>query len=334
MKYPFTKPFVIAEIGSVHDGKFALAKKLIKLAADVGADAVKFQTHISAAETLRNAPMPPYFKGEPRYEYFERTGFTLEQWKKLKAHARKYKLVFLSSPFSEAAVDLLEQVGMPAYKIPSGEVTNTPLLVKIAKLKKPVLLSSGMSDWKELDQAVNTIKKFHSRIVVLQCTSAYPTNYKAVGLNVMQEMAKRYKVAVGLSDHTMTNYSAFAAVARGAVVIEKHLTISRDMYGSDAPNSLLPDEFRDLTAGVAAIGTMNTHPTKKVITPAFRQMKRIFEKSIVAARDLPKGHRLTRSDIDFKKPGSGIRADQYKNVVGKKLKKQIRKDNLFTKNHI
>src|SRR5687767_52685 len=161
---------IIAEVGSVHDGSFGNALQLIDAAAACGVDAVKFQTHISEAETLRNAPMPPYFKGEPRFEYFQRTAFSLEQWRALRDRCAESNVLFLSSPFSEEAVDLLEAVGMEQYKIPSGEVTNLPLLAKIARLGKPILLSSGMSSWEELDRAVEVARSGSASVTVLQCT--------------------------------------------------------------------------------------------------------------------------------------------------------------------
>ena len=228
---------IIAEVGSVHDGSFGNAMKLVDTAADCGADVVKFQTHIPFAETLRDAPMPHYFKGEPRFEYFERTGFATGQWKRLAAHAMERGLQFLSSPFSIEAVTLLEDVGVGSYKIPSGEVTNIPMLEAIAETGKPVLLSSGMSDWRELDAAVAAIRGRHERICVMQCTSAYPCPDEKVGLNVLSEMRERWQLPVGYSDHTRDNHACFAAVALGAGVVEKHLTFSRRMYGSDAAHS-------------------------------------------------------------------------------------------------
>ena len=153
--------FIIAEVGSSHDGSFGNAQKLVELAAQCGADAVKFQTHIAAAETLREAPMPPYFKGEPRYDYFERTAFTRQQWQMLKSHCEASAIEFLSSPFSIEAVELLESIGVARYKVPSGEVTNLPLLEAIAETGKLVLLSSGMSSWSELDEAVSVIRRKH-----------------------------------------------------------------------------------------------------------------------------------------------------------------------------
>src|SRR5262249_48068314 len=158
---------IIAEVGSVHDGSFGNALKLIEVAANCGADLVKFQTHIASAETLPNAPMPHYFNGEPRYEYFERTGFSKHQWRELKTHCEAMAIEFLSSPFSVEAVELLESLGVARYKVPSGEVTNLPLLEEIAATGKPVLMSSGMSSWKELDQAVNTIVRRHQRLTLL-----------------------------------------------------------------------------------------------------------------------------------------------------------------------
>src|SRR6185436_19673796 len=165
---------VIAEVGSVHDGSLGNALKLVDVAADAGADAVKFQTHIPDAETLPDALSPSYFTAEPRYAYFKRTGFDLSQWRQIDSRCRERGIEFMSSPFSEEAVDLLEEVGLARYKIPSGEITNLPLLEKIARLGKPVLLSSGMSSWAELDAAVDTVKRFGAPLTVLQCTSEYP----------------------------------------------------------------------------------------------------------------------------------------------------------------
>jgi N,N'-diacetyllegionaminate synthase len=318
-------PSLIAEIGSVHDGSFGNALKLIEAAAACGADAVKFQTHIAAAETLRDAPMPPYFKGEPRFEYFERTGFKPAQWRALKAACEEAGVMFLSSPFSLEAVDLLEEVGVGAYKIPSGEVTNIPLLAKIARTGKPVLLSSGMSDWAELDAAVAALRP-GGPIVVLQCTSAYPCPPERVGLNVLEEMKARYGVAVGFSDHTLGYAAACAAVALGAETVEKHFTFSRLMYGSDAVNSMEPVEFRVLADTLREIRAMRAAPVDKNDLGPYREMKRIFEKSVVAARDLPAGAELAEADLAFKKPGDGLPASRWRELVGRRLARAVAAD--------
>ena len=321
----------IAEVGSVHDGSFGNALKLIELAAECGADSVKFQTHIAEAETLKDAPMPSFFKGEPRYEYFERTGFSLNQWKELKAQCNEQKIEFLSSPFSIEAVELLEQVGIKRYKVPSGEITNLPLLKVIAETRKPVLLSSGMSTWQELDDGVNTIQKVHNDITILQCTSEYPCSYDNVGLDVMLEMKERYQLRVGLSDHTLTNYSAFTAVAMGASVIEKHLTFSRNMYGSDAKHSLKPKEFCDLVTGVRAIeAIVSSKVDKDEIAKQMCEMKDVFQKSIVSIRNIPKGTIITEKMIGFKKPGTGIPVSNVESVLGMCAKKDIVIDRLIS----
>jgi N,N'-diacetyllegionaminate synthase len=322
--------FIIAEVGSVHDGSFGNALKLIESAAACGVDAVKFQTHIPEAETLLDAPMPPYFKGEPRFEYFTRTGFSLEQWKQLKAHCDRHAVTFLSSPFSEEAVDLLASLDMQGYKIPSGEVTNLPMLEKIARLGKPIYLSSGMSSWDELDHAVEVIRRHHAPLMILQCTSEYPCPYENVGLNVMQEMAERYGLPVGLSDHTLTNYASFAAVVLGASLIEKHFTFSRQMYGSDAKHSLEPDELTDLVRGIRAIETMLGSKVNKNEIDPYQGMKNIFEKSLVAEMDLPAGTILTRDLVGIKKPGTGISAARLNEFLGKTLGRNVKAGQLFS----
>lgn len=319
-----SQTLIIAEVGSVHDGSIGNARRLIDVAAECGADVVKFQTHIAAAETVRDAPMPPYFTGEPRYEYFERTAFTVEQWEELKAHCEDRSVEFLSSPFSVEAVELLEKIGVRRHKIPSGEVTNLPMLEEVAKTGKPILLSSGMSNWAELDAAVNTILRHHDRLTVLQCTSEYPCPPERVGLNVMAQMRERYKLPVGLSDHTLTNYAAYAAVVLGASVIEKHFTLSRHLYGSDAKHSLEPGDFADLVQGVRAIETMLANPVDKDDITRHKAMKATFEKSLVALVDLPAGVTITREMVGVKKPGTGIPTARLGDVIGKRTVRPVR----------
>lgn len=321
---------IIAEVGSVHDGSFGNAMRLIDVSAQCGVDAVKFQTHISSAETLRNAPMPPYFKGEPRYEYFERTGFTRSQWIELREHSHAQGLQFISSPFSEAAIDLLEEIGVDAYKVASGEVTNIPMLDKMARTGKPVILSSGMSAWAELDEAVETITKHTDRLTILQCTSAYPCAYEDVGLNVMLDMKARYGLPVGLSDHTLTPYASFAAVTLGATIIEKHLTFSRLMYGSDAKHSLEPADFTELVQGIRAINVIMGSPVDKdSLIPRMQPMKDIFEKSVVSVVDIPAGTLLTPDLLTVKKPGTGIPARELNTLIGRRTATFVPADQLL-----
>ena len=320
---------VIAEIGSVHDGSFGNALNLIEAAADCGVDAVKFQTHLAEAETLPFAPMPPFFKGEPRFEYFQRTSFCQKQWGKIQNHCQKHGVEFLSSPFCEEAVDLLESVGISRYKIPSGEVTNLPLLAKISRTGKQVILSSGMSSWMELDAAVQTIRQTHNDIIILQCTSEYPCTYEMVGLNVMEEMKNRYDLPVGFSDHTLTSYASFAAVTLGAQVIERHFTFSRKMYGSDAKHSLEPTELKKLVEGIRAIEVMRRSKVDKSDITRFQDVKAVFEKSLVALMDIPEGSVISKNMIGIKKPGTGIPACRFDKILGSTAKRFIKSDSLL-----
>lgn len=325
-----TRCLVIAEVGSVHDGSFGNATKLIETAAACGCDAVKFQTHMAATETLRDSPNPSYFKSEPRYQYFVRTAFSREQWQMLKTHSDEHKIEFMSSPFSVEAVALIEDIGVSRYKVPSGEVTNLPLLEAIAHTRKPVLLSSGMSTWEELDEAVNIILRAHGDITVLQCTSEYPCASEEVGLNVMQEMRERYRLPVGLSDHTLTPYASLAAVTLGASVIEKHLTFSRRMYGSDAAHSLEPMEFAELVRGIRTIETILSSPVDKTaMAVQLKEMKGIFEKSVVALVDIPSGQVVKQEMVGLKKPGTGIPARKLHEVIGKRAVRAISTDTII-----
>ncbi len=332
--------FIIAEVGSVHDGSFGNAGRLIDAAAEAGADAVKFQTHIPQAETVRDAPSPPYFKGEPRFEYFARTGFAPLQWGMLKERAEAAGLVFLSSPFSTEAVELLEELGVQRYKVPSGEVTNLPLLAAIAATGKPVLLSSGMSSWQEIDDAVATLRGAHGPrsdddwLTVLQCTSEYPCPYERVGLNVMKEMRQRYRCPVGLSDHTLTPFAAYAAVTLGATVIEKHFTFSRRMYGSDAAHSLEPGEFAEMVRGIRAVEAIMAGEVDKGDHSRYREMKDIFEKSVVTLATVPRGQVLTPELVGVKKPGTGIPARRYQEVLGRRAKRDLAADQVLREHDV
>lgn len=320
---------IIAEIGSVHDGSFGNALRLIDAAAAAGADTVKFQTHLAEAESLTDAPSPSYFRDESRIEYFTRTGFSPSQWKRLANRAEEQKVNFLSSPFSLEAVDLLEEVGVKAYKVPSGEVSNVPLLERLAATGKPVIVSSGVSNWAELDRAVDVLKA-DVQLSVMQCSSAYPCPAARVGLNVIAEMRERYGLPVGFSDHTLGFAAPFAAAALGAEMIEKHFTFSRLMYGSDAQHSMEPDDFKILCSGLREIWSMLAAPVNKADNSEYAAMKSIFEKSIVASRQIAEGTILERSMLAFKKPGNGIPARDYESLVGRRLRASVPPNHKFS----
>ena len=322
---------IVAEVGSVHDGSFGNAKQMIRLAANLGVDAVKFQTHIAEAETLRSAPNPSYFRDEGRLEYFKRTAFSLEQHLELRDCAEECGVEFMSSPFSLEAVDLLEEVGVRSYKVASGEITNHPLLISIANTGKRVILSSGMSDWEELDQAIDLLEKNGSGpLSLLQCTSEYPCPPEHAGINVMEEMGARYGLPVGFSDHTVGSAVAILAICRGACFIEKHLTFHRGMYGSDARNASTPEEFAQLVEAIRTVERAEANPVDKDgFVQSLRHMKQTFEKSIVSATELPKGHVLQERDLAYKKPGDGIPARRFKELKGRQLKTAVSPDHPF-----
>lgn len=323
---------IVAEIGSVHDGSFGNAKEMIRLAADIGVDIVKFQTHIAEAETLKSAPNPPYFQDETRFEYFERTSFSLLQHRKLMDFAHQCGVEFMSSPFSLEAVELLEEVGVRSYKVPSGEMTNHPLLIRLAKTGKRIILSSGMSSWDELDEALALLREHKSGpLVLLQCTSEYPCPPERAGVNVMQEMASRYGMPVGFSDHTLGSAVAILAICRGACLIEKHLTFHRSMYGSDARNASTPEEFVQLVEAIRTIELAEEHPVDKDhLVQSLSHMKQTFEKSIVSARKLPEGHVLQECDLAYKKPGDGIPARRFKQLQGRRLGRSVDVNHKFS----
>jgi N-acetylneuraminate synthase len=319
--------YVIAEAGMNHDGSLEAAIRLAEAAADAGADAVKFQLHDAAAETTRDAPSPPYFQDEPRWEYFERTAFTDEQWQSLKDACDRAGIEFLCSAFSLEALGRLEQLGVARHKLGSGEVTNRELVRAAGATGKPVLLSSGMSSWAELDAAVEAAGP---NVTLLQCTSAYPTPPERVGLNVLRELRARYNKPVGLSDHTLGPYAALAAVAVGAEVIEKHFTLSRDAYGPDAALGLEPDELLALVRGIREIETMLASPVDKDDLAPYDEMKRVFEKSVVALADIPAGTTLEAPMLAAKKPGTGISAARLPELVGRRARKDIAADAVLT----
>jgi N,N'-diacetyllegionaminate synthase len=322
---------VIAEAGMNHDGSLGNAIRLAETAAECGADAVKFQLHDAAAETTRDAPSPPYFQHETRWEYFQRTAFDDAQWATLKDACDAAGIEFLCSVFSVEAVERLERLGVRRYKIGSGEVTNLDLVRRVAETGKPVLLTSGMSSWAELDAAVEAAG---DDVTVLQCTSAYPTPPERVGLNVLADLRERYGKPVGFSDHTVGNYAAFAAVALGATVVEKHFTLSKELYGPDAAMSMEPDELEDLVEGIRDIETMLASPVDKDDVAPFAEMKRVFQKSVVTVADIPAGAEIERAMLAAKKPGTGIPAARIGEVVGRKARADIARDTVVTEDLI
>jgi N,N'-diacetyllegionaminate synthase len=321
---------IIAEVAQAHDGSLGLAHSFIDAAATAGVDVIKFQTHIAAEESTASEPWRVKFSKQDatRIDYWKRMEFSPEQWAGLKAHAEDKGLTFLSSAFSHKAVDMLRGLGMAAWKVASGELTNLPLIEHMAKDGKPVLLSTGMSNFAEIDSAVAVVRKTNSPLAIFQCTTQYPSPPEAIGLNILDELRAVHKCAVGLSDHSGTIYPAFAAVAaHKAQLIEVHLTLSRDMFGPDVVASVTPSELKQLVDGVRFVERMALSPLSKTeLDPATAPMRAIFFKSVVPLADLAVGHKLSAVDLGLKKPGTGIPAAQLNAVIGKTLARAVKKD--------
>jgi N-acetylneuraminate synthase len=323
---------IIGEVAQTHDGSLGQAHAFIDAIADAGADAVKFQTHIAAAESTPDEPWRVKFspQDETRYEYWQRMEFSKEQWNGLKKHADERGLLFLSSPFSLSAVELLEEIGMPVWKVASGEVNNFQLLNRILLTGKPIILSSGMSNLNELDEAVAQIRQKENPLAVVQCTSAYPCPAEKIGLNMLEVFQKRYDCATGLSDHSGQIFAGLAAATLGAEVLEVHITLSREMFGPDVPSSITTKELRQLVEGVRLIEQMMANPVQKEeLAAELAPLRRIFTKSIYSGSFLPAGTILDPQHLLLKKPGNGIPAAQLPNIIGKKLRRNLQTGELL-----
>lgn len=313
---------LIAEIGQAHEGSLGIAHSYIDALAGTGVHMVKFQVHIAEAESSAYEPFRVKFSYEDdtRYDYWKRMEFTPQQWAGLKKHCEDKGMEFGASPFSQAAVDLLESIGVKNYKIGSGEVANFLMLEKIAKTGKPILLSSGMSSFEELDKSVNFIKGFGNEVSLFQCTTQYPTSAENSGLNVIPEMKARYGLKVGLSDHSGTIFPGLAAVALGAEMLEFHVVFNKKMFGPDASSSLTIEQVEQLTQGVQYISTSLANPVNKNDTEKYSQLKAMFGKSLAVNKNLQAGHVLTVDDLETKKPaGQGISASDFNDVLGKTI---------------
>ncbi len=324
---------VIGEVGLAHDGSLGTAHAYIDAIAEAGADAVKFQTHIAAAESRTDEPWRVRFSYEDdsRYEYWQRMEFSPEAWAGLRRHAEDRDLAFLSSPFSLEAVQLLQGVGVAGWKVASGEVANTPLLDAVARTGQTVLLSSGMSSWAELDAAVERLRIGGAGpLAVLQCTSAYPVAPERLGLNVLSEIPARYGCATGLSDHSGNIFAPLAAVALGARVLEVHVALSRALFGPDVAASVTHEELATLVKGVRTIEAALGAPVDKDrVAAEMAPMRSMFGRSLVARHLLPAGHELVDGDLTAKKPGGGLPPTELEALLGRRLRRGLRPDEVL-----
>ena len=333
----YKDPYIIAEVGQAHDGSLGILHSYIDAVAETGANAIKFQTHIAEAESSKFEKFRTKFSylNESRYDYWKRVEFKKTEWMEISKHCAEKSLDFISSPFSIAAVELLEEVNIKKFKIGSGEVTNTLLIDKIAQTSKPTIISSGMSTWKELDEAVNTFLKHHDDLVICQCTSNYPVAAENLGLNLIQEISNRYNLPVGLSDHSGSIYPGIASVALGASLVEAHIVFNKKMFGPDTTSSITLDELKNLVAGTKFIKKSINNPISKENVSDLKNMKSIFEKSLAVNKDLTRGSKLSIEDLETKKPaGKGIDAKEYKSILGKKINADLKKWDFITKKDI
>lgn len=318
--------FIVAEIGNNHDGSVEQGLRLITEAARCGVDAVKFQAHIAPAEMLRDDTVPPHFP-EPRYQFVTRMSLDEAAHAAFQRAAVDAGLIYFCSPFSVEAVRMLERLRVPCYKIASGEVTNLPMLRMIAAMGKPVLLSTGMSTYEEIDAAVAEIRRARAPVAVLQCTSHYPAADDVLNLRAITIMRERYRCPVGFSDHSPDNVPSLAAVALGACVIEKHFTLDRSLYGPDHKASLTPPDLAALVQGIRRVERAMGNGRKE-LTEALHRMRDVFQKSVVSTVDIPEGQRITADMIATKKPGKGIPAARFDVVVGRRARRAIPADTL------
>lgn len=326
------KPFVIAEIAQSHDGSLGIAHSYIDAVAEAGADAIKFQTHIAEAESSKSDKfrVPFSYEDKTRYDYWKRMEFTKEQWLGLYNHSIEKELFFLSSPFSMEAAKLLDQIGCAAWKVGSGEITNDFLLDFMGKTQKPILLSSGMSSYSEIDRAVKKLSKIGNPYALFQSTSKYPTSLEEVGLNVLEYFSRKYNVPVGLSDHSGMIFPSLFAMARGASFIEVHVTFHKSMFGPDVKSSLTIDELKILVQGADSIYLLDRNPVNKDrMAKELNEMKRLFEKSLATSKNLKKGTILKRNMLKGLKPGTGIPICDIEKIIGHKLSRDLEKNTIL-----
>lgn len=321
--------FIIAEAGVNHNGDLQLAKKLVDAAMEAGADAVKFQTFKAEEVVTPDSERARYQKDnmpdkdESQLEMIKRLELSYAQFRELDAYCRQQGIIFLSSPFDQESIDFLAGLGVPYFKVPSGEITNYPFLRRIAQKKQPVILSTGMATLGEVEGALRVLREAGATdITLLHCTTNYPALPGEVNLRAMLTMRQAFALPVGYSDHTMGIAIPIAAVALGAEVIEKHLTLDRNLPGPDHRASLEPEEFKDMIIGIRQVeksmgdGIKRPAPSELAIMPAARR-------SLVAARDIAAGEIITESCLTVKRPGTGIPPNFWDVVVGRQARRDI-----------
>ncbi len=330
--------FIIAEAGVNHNGSLKLAKKLIDKAVEAGANAVKFQTFKSEELTTSNADIAKYAKENigkkiKQIDLIKILELKYDDFITLKKYCDKKKIIFLSSPHSFDAIDFLEKL-VPAYKFGSGDLTNIPSLRYAAKKGKPIILGTGMSTLKEVKQSINVVKsQANKKIVLLHCTTNYPCSLDEVNLNAMKTIKEKTGCLVGYSDHTQGTLVPIMAVAMGACIIEKHFTLNKKMKGPDHKASMEPDELKQMVIDIRNAEKALGSPDKKP-TSSEKDIMKLVRKSIVAKKDIKKGKIITKDMLSIKRPGTGLDPVYIDNIIGKKTKCNISKDEVLHKNMV
>lgn len=326
--------FIIAEAGINHNGEFRLAKKMVDVAKRAGADAVKFQVFNAERVVIKTAEKATYQKKGTgkgsQYEMLKKLELTKDEFTELAAYARRKNIIFLASAFDEESVDLLDELKVPAFKVPSGEITNSPLLKQIARKGKPIILSTGMSNLGEVAEALEVIRKEGAGdAILLHCVSDYPAKVEDMNLRAMDTLRDAFGLPAGLSDHTLGITVPIAATALGAAVIEKHFTLDKTLPGPDHKASLEPSEFKEMVARIRevekALGNGIKIPTKSE-----EAIKKVVRRSIVARVNILRGTVIAQHMLNLKRPGTGLEPKYLKKVIGKKAKKDIKPDELIT----
>ena len=331
--------FIIAEAGVNHNGDFEMAKALIEKAHECGADCIKFQTFKAERVVTKEAPKAKYQlrwtnPGESQLEMLRKMELKPEFYAELIRCAKKIGIIFMSTPYNFEDIDFLESIGVPAYKIASGQIIEIPFIKKIARIGKPVFLSTGLATMQEVKEAVDAIQsENNNKIVLLQCTTNYPSSINDANLNVIGTYKKNFSFFVGYSDHTTDELAAIIAVAIGAKVIEKHFTLDKKLPGPDHSSSMTPSEFSDFVKKIRTVNKALGSACKKP-TETEKENAISMRRSIVAKRTVKKGSTIVEGDITFKRPLTGLSPGYYYKLLGKKASRDIRADEILTEEMI
>ncbi len=329
-KYPV---FVIAEAGINHNGSLSIAKKLVNMAKKAGADCIKFQTHITEEEMIKTKILPGKISKTPLWNIIKNCELSVNDEIEIKKYCKERKIIFLSTPFSIPAVDRLEKINMLAYKIGSGELTNLPFLKYIAKTGKPVILSTGMSNMDEIKKSIKLFQKSRTPLAILQTTSEYPCDYQDVNLKVIDSYKKLFNIPVGISDHSLGIYTAIGAIARGASIVEKHITLDKKMPGPDQKLSLEYNELSELVKGCKAV-KLALGNSKKILKNEL-PILHFARESVVTREKISKGEVFSEKNLITKRPNTGdIPAKKFYDIIGRKAKKDIQKNKQLTRSDI